>query len=332
MDEPTKAPNPNSLLCETHNLRHGPAGCPICLRFAGPRPIELLPAEDRSVHGVEFFAEFWRHHGMKSVGLLALGLGSVFFFAMPRWQARPNDPAPYRQAIVDLESVLFYAGPSDAQEHPQILVTLIQSLLDELKAHPVSYKAEYLTLALEEEQKRVKGQDPATFRLIGPRRNWVQIREAVFDDAVWFRLRDDQLDVVQGRLQGEPPPGQAETGAMDLLDAYFRGVERFVARAGDIAAQACNQGSDRNALNADIRSLSADTLASLDLIVAGNDEVKALLSPVTTQARSLVRARRESSCGVSVPSSATLSREFAAFEAVVQRTRTRLETTARPRG
>lgn len=323
MDEPAKPPNPNALRCETHNLRHGPSGCPICLRAAAPEPVVLLPVHDTSLSGLDAVADFWRRYGMRSIGLLALGIGAVYSLAWPS-PTKAMDPAPYQQAIVDLESVLFYSGPTDPEAHQKVLLTLLPALVSSIQAHPPAYRAEVLIAGLEEIETRVKHADLETFRLTGPRRAWVNIRENFFDDAVWFHLRDDQLDAVQNERQGDLPRGEPDVAALDTLEAYFRTVEGFVARAGNLAAQACAAGADLAATSSEFRSLSADTTAKLEGIVAANEAAKSMLEPVISSARVLVRGRKDSPCATGVPSGGSLDRDYITFKASLERTRQRL--------
>ena len=327
MDEPVKPLSPDSLRCEIHNLRHGPSGCPICSRAAAPEPVVLLPVQDSSLSGVDAVADFWRRYGMRSVGLLALGLGSIYSLAWPQ-PTRAIDPAPYQQPIVELESVLFYSGPTDPEAHQQMLLTLLPALVSSIKARPPAYRGDFLIGGLEELQTRVKYADLEGFRLTGVRQSWVQIREDFLDDAVWFRLRDDQLDAVQNRLQGDLPPGEPNTPVLDALDSYYRGVEAFVARASYLASQACIVGTDKSAITGEFRSLSTDTMSQLDAIVAASEGNKAQLAAVISQARTLVRGRKDQACGAGVPSTAILEREFSAFKGAVERTRGRLNGTA----
>lgn len=323
MDEPAKPPNPNSFRCETHNLRHGPSGCPICVRAAAPGPVVLLPVQDTSLSGLDAVADFWRRYGMRTIGLLAMGIGAVYTLTWPS-PTKAIDPAPYQQAIVDLESVLFYSGPTDPQAHQKILLTLLPALVSSIKAHPPAYRAEFLVGGIEEIETRVKYADLETFRLTGPRRSWVQIRENFFDDAVWFHLRDDQLDAAQNQLQGELPRGEPDAPALETVDAYYRVVEGFVARAGNLASQACVAGADVNSMTSEFRSLSADTAAQLEAIVAGNAAAKSTLYSVISSARALVRGRRDSPCADGVPSSGSIDRDFISFKGTVEDTRRRL--------
>ena len=323
MDETPKQPSPNSLRCETHNLRHGPAGCPICLRAAAPEPVVLLPVQDTSLSFVDALAEFWRLYGMKSIGLLAMGIGAVYTLAWPS-PTKAIDATPYQQPIVELESVLFYAGPTDPQEHQKMLLTLLPAVVTAIKAHPPAYRAEFLVGALEETAARVKHADMETFRLTFVRKGWIRIREDFFDDAVWFRSRDDRLDAAQNQVAGGLPAGQTDPGAMAALDSSFRLVEGFVARAGYLASQACADGGDKTGLSAEYRSLSADTTAQLEALVAGNETVKAQLQAVTSSARTLVRSRQESDCATGVPSASSINRNFAAFQSTVDRVRSSL--------
>lgn len=328
MDEPKKALNSNSLRCETHNIRHGPTGCPICSRPPEPAPVVGFPVVDHSLSGVALLADFWRRYGMKSVGLLALGLTSLYTFAWPK-PTSAIDPTPYRQPITELESVLFYSGPTDPEAHPKILLTLVPSLVTALKAKPPAYRAESLIGAVEGIETSIRFGNPQTFRLTGPRRIWVQVREDFLDDATWFRLRDDQLDTAQNRLQTDPPPGAAENEMLGIIEAYSRALERFVARAGQIAAQACTDVVDKSNLAAEFRSLSTDTLAELDAIVANSETAKTQLSYLIGQARSLVRGRKESACGIAVPHPQALTAGFSAFEEAAAKIRSRLESGTR---
>ena len=327
MDEPAKPPNPNSLRCETHNLRHGPAGCPICLRAAEPGPVVLLPVQDDSLGGLDAVADFWRRYGMKSIGLLALGLGSIYALAWPS-PTKAIDPAPYQQAIVDLESVLFYAGPTDPEAHREMLLTLLPAVVSSIKARPPAYRADFLIGVIEEIETRVTFANLEAFRLTGVRRNWVQIREDFFDDAVWFRSRDDKLDAVQNALQGDLPPGEPNLPALAARDAYYRSGEAFVARAGYLSSQACTAGTDKGGITGEFRSLSTDTTAQLEAIVAGSDATKTALGPVISSARILVRGRKDSECAAGMPSAGSIDRDFSTFKSNVERTRSRLGGTA----
>lgn len=322
MEEPAKPAKPNALQCQTHSLRHGPSGCPICLRPANPEPVVLLPVHDSSLGGIETVADFWRRYGMRSIGLLALGFTSLYTLAWPSSTVAIN-PAPYQQPIVDLESVLFYGGPTDPAAHQKMLLTLLPVVVSSIKAHPPAYRAEFLTGAIEGIETQVKYASPETFRLTAPRKAWVQIREDFFDDVVWFRLRDDRLDAVQNHRQGDSAAGPPDPPGLDALDAYFEAVQAFVARAGYLSSQACTTGADKSAIAAEFKSLSADTTAQLDTIVAGSEASRAQVASLIFPARTLVRGRRDQACGAGVPSAAALDSDFTSFKSAVEQVRSR---------
>lgn len=326
MQELKPSTGSESQKCPKHNTPMGPEGCTICMFFDKPKAEPDLRALEPAVDWRTVLIEFLRLHGMKSLGLLLVGSVTVFAFAWPRVSTipKPIDAAPYQQAIVDMESVLFYPGPTDSESQLPILTSLVESLTTAVKAKPPAERSDDLIDALDGLSTSVRNADPSGFRMTAPRKRWVEAREKFFDDAVWFRLRDDKLDAMQNRAANEPAPVDLGPASLEMLDVYYRSVERFVARAGNISARACSEGGDKDGLTSEFRSLAADARAEVDAIFGTGEQSLPAMNVVRESARSLMRWRNGGACGTGVPDAIVLESEFASFRRTVESTRSRL--------
>ena len=333
----TRAPQgqtPPSTYCTTHRQEHGPEGCPICRHFVrqDDQPYVVgLPVEEPSLNPRDHVKEFWTNHGRLTLGAAILGLASLMFLKVPGAALR-NDPAPYQKSIIELETVLFYSGASDPVAHPKMVSDLLDALGADVGLHPPETRPEFLKGSLVDLKETVHQAPPGQFTLVRPRKLWIQIRDAAFVKAPWFRAPDDALDQVQMRLQPTPPDPVAQlsnAAALEAMDSYYRVAERFAARAGSLAAAACRGDADRNTLNADLRSLATGSLSELDALTGAASSLPGF-ADVTYQAMALVNDRSGRNCGVAVPTQEELDRRLARLRAAIAEIRYRVTSGGPP--
>jgi len=204
---------PPGLVCETHQVRHGPRGCPRCRHEAH----QAQRAErDR----------FRRTAVVVLVPLLAFG---IWLALRPGPQSpRRLDPAPYREAITTIESVLYAREFVDGGDR-YVLSQALRGLEQDLKhTFPSVAQREALkAIGSWAMVTRVKA-DPIDARLDIPalRARWEQLRGEHFQTAEWFRQGSADLEDVQY--------SDASRGLPDDPDAYQRTMDQLMSVLQDV--------------------------------------------------------------------------------------------------
>jgi hypothetical protein len=257
------------------------------------------------------------------------------------------DPEPHRQAITELETVLFYEGATDVVQHPPMVASLLDAFLASVEKDPATFKRADLIDRLKGLRDHALAQPAGAYRLNMTRQSWMSFRVSFFEPAVWFRTTSSTVDRLQARTQGAsnlagpvpvssegegqatgaptkvPVPSPSAVALLAILTDYERAVERYATRASNLALQACEGGaSDPGQLG----SLVADTRQELARLIGDDPTVRQRLGSVVSAGESILRARNTMGCQGAVTPSQMYSRELSTFQQYARDTRRSIET------
>lgn len=212
-------------LCDVHQVRHGPQGCPLCRR-SGQAPTEGPPSTVR------------RGRLIVAGIAAALALAGLALWVRDSPSDLPLDPQRHRAAVRKLEIVL-YRPTLPEPEDRKAIEDAAMALAREVGARRGA-RAREAALAIEAFSARIGGSGEErleTVSLVEARTEWEELRGQHFAPAAWLSESTPFLEKAQGgpdearraSAAAEPPPDvefilEQMLGIVERAEVFLQGL------------------------------------------------------------------------------------------------------------